>query len=170
MKKHNKYILLLLFTIVFMNILNGQLTLKMDSAHVYLGNNSIEILTTDENGPLLDIFCSIKNSASDAVYNISGTNCQLSISFSVNDSWYFEDVVSSNFPYEKLFVLNQGEVLKFVISSYLFLGTDLMNNYNDKELCRALLKALPSIRLIYKDQNHFIDTRGIQNVVIKAEY
>lgn len=163
-----KYILTLLILENFVQIANAQLCFKIEE--LSLSNYNIElkenIIDEDlEKGPYVYFKCIITNNSEDTVI-LRPSNSIINIVFSYKKKSYRIEVESLPFVDNEKLQLSPKETATLDFGSNLLLGTDI---FSDKKVnyIEEMLAILPTIGIIYKDNNIKLRTDEIKSVELR---
>ncbi|NCB96862.1 MAG: hypothetical protein EOM36_00675 [Bacteroidia bacterium] len=163
-----KYILTLLILGSFVQIANAQLSFKIEE--LSLSNYNIElkenIINEDlTSGPYVYFKCIITNNSEDTVI-LRPSNSITNIVFSYKKKSYKIEVEPLPFVDNEKLQLSPKKTAALDFGSNLLLGTDIFN-YKKGNYIEEMLAILPTIGVIYKDNNIKLRTDEIKNVELR---
>lgn len=163
-----RYFLTLIILGSFIQIGKAQLSFKIDK--LSLSNYNIElkndIIDEDlENGPYVYFNCVITNNTKDTLF-MRPANSIVEIAFRYQKKSYKIEVEPLPFVDNEKLQLPPKKTIALDFGSNLLLGTDIIN-YRKEDYIEEMLVILPTIRIIYKDDNIKLQTDEIKNVELK---
>jgi hypothetical protein len=163
-----KYFLTLIVLGSFIQIGKAQLSFKIEK--LSLSNYNIElkndIIDEDlENGPYVYFNCVIINNTKDTII-MRPANSVIDIVFRYQKKSYKIEVDPLPFVDNEKLQLPPKKTIALDFGNNLLLGTDIFN-YRKGNYIEEMLVILPTIRIIYKDNNIKLQTDEIKDVELK---
>jgi hypothetical protein len=144
--------------------------LVVDSIEVSRVITHIEKISGEHeaNGPIVNFFITIKNNT-DSVLLLHPSKSKIEIKYRYKGCNYINKISPlSLMPFiEKEFLLiEKAEKIRLDFSTRIFLGTNILDLKRRKmyNYTEETLQALPTLQVIYKDNNQILSSKGINSV------
>ena len=154
---------ILIFTIIlFCNITNAQIDLKIKELRVSYIVVKGELNEDSEQGPYVDIALLLENKTDTALFLIP-SGSEIILSFNYKGNSYSSNLVSLGFGENKKTTLLPKSSLDISVGRYLLLGTDIFKA-DKRDYTKEIIEILPTLKISYRDNFNKIRSNEILKV------
>jgi len=154
---------ILIFTIIlFCNITNAQIDLKIKELRVSYIVVKGELNEDSEQGPYVDIALLLENKTDTALFLIP-SGSEIILSFNYKGNRYSSNLVSLGFGENKKITLLPKSSLDISVGRYLLLGTDIFKA-DKRDYTKEIIEILPTLKISYRDNFNKIRSNEILKV------